>query len=186
LPSDPFQNLFTLGRRHRYHAALPSKPATEPLFRGDGQGDPDWAAAEDMACQMIAAHNRMKGTPDHAELVSMRYLDWDLCPGVECLAFTATAGAVRGVLTCLIWNGDLELHEIGLDEGESERRLAVYLELVFRLPLQHAQAHGLRTIRLGLEDEKPKASRGADFRELFGGLLLHADVMRFGAVGRER
>jgi len=135
-----------------------------------------WAAVEDTACNMVAAHNLAKGRPDHPEIARMRYREWSSCGDVECLAFTARAGDVRGVVAVLIWNGDLELHELGLDDGDGPGRQAVYLELVFRLPLEYARSRGLRNIRLGLEAETPKASRGAAFHDVYGGVIGIAET----------
>jgi hypothetical protein len=142
-----------------------------------------WAAIEDMGCDMVAAHNLVKGTPDHPEFARMRYREWSSYSDVECLAFTARAGDVQGIVAALIWNDDLELHELGLDEGDAADRVAVYLEILFRLPLEYARSHGLHNIRLGPKGERAKAARGAVLRELHSGVINAADVQHI-AAGR--
>jgi hypothetical protein len=140
-----------------------------------------WPEAEHAACELIAAHNIRKGQADHPEFVRLRHREWDQCPGVELTAFTAAADGVRGVLTALVWNSELELYEIGVDGAEGPARLAVYLNLIFHAPLRFARERGLAHLRAGLAAETPKASRGAVFRELHGGVLGAAAASRLAA-----
>ncbi|MBO0822263.1 MAG: hypothetical protein J2P27_00195 [Actinobacteria bacterium] len=140
-----------------------------------------WPEVEDAACELIAAHNLRKGQPDHPEFVRLRHREWGECQGVELTAFTAAADGVRGVLTALVWNSELELYEIGVDGTEGPARLAVYLSLIVHAPLRFAQARGLRHMRAGLAAETPKASRGAVFSELYGGVLDAANTSALAA-----
>lgn len=131
----------------------------------------EWSAAEAWACELIAAHNVRKGLPDHPEFVRMRYQEWAECPGVELVAFTATAGRVAGVLTALVQATELELHEIGLSGDEGAERLAAYLALLFHEPVKFARLRGLRNIRAGTDATIPKTARGATLSDLYGGVL---------------
>jgi len=121
--------------------------------------------------ELIAAHNIRKGKPDHAEFVRMRHAQWARCPAVEVLVFECRAAGACGVLSALVWENELELYEIGLTGDDGPDRLAVYLDLMFHRPLGYARRRGLRRIRAGLAAETPKGSRGARFRELYGGVL---------------
>lgn len=133
-----------------------------------------WPEVEDEAGELVAAHNVRKGDPDHPEFVRMRYAEWQQCEGVQLVVFRAAAGEVRGVLTALVWQDELELCEIGLTAGEGPRRLAAYLDLLFHRPLAFARSRGLRAIRAGSAAEIPKRSRGAVFEDLYGGVLDRA------------
>lgn len=130
-----------------------------------------WSAVQESACELIAAHNARKGLSDHPEFVRMRHHEWDECPGVELVAFTATAGRVAGVLTALVWTTELELYEIGLSGDEGAERLAAYLALLFHEPIKFARSRGLRNIRAGMAATIPKTARGATLRNLYGGVL---------------
>jgi hypothetical protein len=135
-----------------------------------------WADVEDTACELIAAHNVVKGRPDHPEFVRMRYRQWAQCAQVECLAFTASTRTLHGVTTALVWNGEIEVYELGITGLPGPDRRALYLDLVFRQPLGYAQRHGLQTIRLGMMAETPKSSRGADFRNIYGAVISVTDT----------
>jgi glutamate-1-semialdehyde aminotransferase len=141
-----------------------------------------WADVEDTACELIAAHNVAKGHPDHPEFVRMRFDQWAQCAEVECLAFMASTSTFRGVVAAMVWSDDLEMSEIGLDEGEGPERLAVYVDLVFRQALDFAQRRGLHNVRLGPEAERPKTSRGAGLRELFCGVITAKDVQEIASI----
>lgn len=130
-----------------------------------------WSAVQESACDLIAAHNARKGLSDHPEFVRMRHREWDECPGVELVAFTATAGEVAGVLTALVWTTELELYEIGLSGDEGADRLAAYLALLFHEPMKFARSRGLRNIRAGMAATIPKTARGATLSNLYGGVL---------------
>jgi hypothetical protein len=151
-----------------------------------------WAETGDEALELIAAHNMTKGKTDHAEFVRMRHDQWARCDGVDVVTFTAASDSVRGVLTGLVWSGELELYEVGLSGEEGPERMAVYASLLFHQPLAFAADHGLRSIRAGLAAETPKSSRGAVFSELSGGILLkdetrrEADVVRAKSGGADR
>jgi hypothetical protein len=130
-----------------------------------------WTAAEPVAVKLIAEHNQRKGVPDHPEFVRARYQQWSECSDVELIVFSASAPAVTGVLTAMVWQEELELYEIGLPKSLDSTRIAVYLDLVFHRPLDYARERGLRHVRAGTEAETPKHSRGAVFVELSGGVL---------------
>ena len=123
------------------------------------------------ASALIAEHNIRVGRFDHPEFVKLRSRRWQDCPGVEFLVFAAESGALTGYVTGWVWRDELAVYEIGLPGPQSPQRLACYLELVFRLPIQLAQQRGLRMVRLGAAAERIKAGRGAVFHELFGGVL---------------
>jgi hypothetical protein len=142
-----------------------------------------WPEAEDRACELIAAHNVRKGEHDHPEFVRMRYREWEECPAVELWVFAAAAAGAAGLLTSLVWDDELELQEIGLSGDEGPARLAVYLTLLFHHPLRFARARGLRKVRAGFGAEVPKASRGAMFAELSGGVLDAASTRRMADGG---
>lgn len=137
-----------------------------------------WSAVQESACELIAAHNLRKGQRDHPEFVRMRHREWDECPGVELVAFTATAGRVAGVLTALVWTTELELYEIGLSGDEGAERLAAYLALLFHEPMKFARSRGLHNIRAGTAATIPKTARGATLRNLYGGVLGAADTKK--------
>jgi hypothetical protein len=135
-----------------------------------------WADVEDTACELIAAHNLAKGRPDHPEFVRMRYRQWAQCAQVECVAFAASTRALHGVITTFVWNGEIEVYEVGITGSQGPDRRALYLDLVFRQPLDYAQRRGLHTIRLGMMAETPKSSRGADFRNIYGAVIDAIDT----------
>lgn len=130
-----------------------------------------WAEVADSACSLIAEHNIRKGKFDNPAFVLMRHQEWDDCPAVKLLVFTASAGSISGVLTAFEWNGQLELYEIGLNGAASADRIAVYLSLVFHLPLDFARSQGLAHIRVGRAAETAKSARGARLVQLYGGVL---------------
>lgn len=133
-----------------------------------------WPEAEELASDLIAAHNVRKGQFDHREFVRMRYREWGECQSVRLATFTVSLPArpdIRGVLTALVWQRELELYEIGLSGEPGPERLAAYLTLLFHEPLRYARAHRLPTIRLGLGAQAAKGSRGAEFVTLHGGIL---------------
>jgi hypothetical protein len=130
-----------------------------------------WDAVRDRAADLIAGHNMRMGVTDHPEFVRMRYDQWSACDEVRVVAFRVEAGAVGGMLTALIWRDELDLYEIGLPESDHPARIAVYLDLLVHRPLAYATAHRLARVRAGTAAETPKASRGAAFEPLFGGVL---------------
>ena len=142
-----------------------------------------WPEVEDQAAELVAAHNVRQGDPDHPEFVRLRYAEWQQCEGVELVVFRAAAGDVRGVLTALVWQDELELCEIGLTGGEGPRRLAAYLDLVFHRPLAFVRSRGLRAIRAGSAAEVPKRSRGAVFEDLYGCVLDLARTRELARTG---
>ncbi|HEX4729585.1 MAG TPA: hypothetical protein VH298_17375 [Jatrophihabitans sp.] len=131
----------------------------------------DWAEVAEPASALIAEHNVRVGMFDHPEFVKLRGQRWQDCPGVEFLVFAAESDTLTGYVTGWVWRDELAVYEIGLPGPESPERLACYLELVFRRPIQLAQQRGLRMLRLGPTAERIKAGRGAVFHELFGGVL---------------
>lgn len=137
-----------------------------------------WPEAETIASELISNHNVRKGTADHRKFVVLRHQQWARCEHVNVVAFAAAAGSVRGVLSALVWSGDLELYEIGIDGPQGSHRTAVYLSLLFHQPMLFARKHGLATIRAGLAAEVPKKSRGAILHEVFGGILSAEDTSR--------
>lgn len=141
-----------------------------------------WAEIADSACALIAEHNTRKGKIDHPDFVRLRHDEWDECPSVELLVFSVRAGAVSGVLTAFIWNGQLELYEIGLGGDAGADRLAAYLSLVFHEPLRLARSRGLAHIRAGRAAELAKGARGARFVHLYGGVLSARDAGRLAMI----
>ncbi|MGH3374697.1 MAG: hypothetical protein ACRDP6_08150 [Actinoallomurus sp.] len=142
------------------------------------RSQPAWADIADEAGELIAEHYVRKGEPDHPEFVRLRHAEWDQCDGVELVVFATAVDDVRGVLTALVWEDELELRDIGLTVSDSPHRLAAYLDLLFHRPLEFARARGLRTIRAGHGAEVPKRSRGAVFQDLYGGVLDRAGCER--------
>jgi hypothetical protein len=157
-----------LGSRPRYSLRTDAK---QIAAAGLTSAVRTWDEVEESVSELIADHNGEKGRADHPEFVRMRYREWARCDGVGIVVFTSESKTVYGVVTALIWNGDLEMQEVGLTGPPGPDRHAAYLDLVFRQPIEYARAHGLRDIRLGPMALKPKASRGAFFRELYGGTL---------------
>jgi hypothetical protein len=130
-----------------------------------------WESADHRTYDAIAEHNLRKGRFDHPELVHLRYAQWLACADVEVIVFEVRAGPLSGLLTALVWQNELELYEIGLPESDHSARLAVYLDLVFHRPFEYARRHQLKNIRAGIAGVTPKASRGAIFAPLYGGVL---------------
>ena len=145
---------------------------------GFDTGVSTWGETHDEALHLIATHNVAKGQTDHTEFVRMRHDQWDRCEGVEVVTFTLASDTIRGVLTALVWSGELELYEVGLTGEAGPERMAAYAELLFHQPLAFAVEHGLRSIRAGLAAETPKSSRGAMFSELSGGVLLRDETRK--------
>ncbi|TKK91675.1 hypothetical protein FDA94_02575 [Herbidospora galbida] len=130
-----------------------------------------WHDADPRTADLVAGHNLRLGQFDHPEFVRLRYAQWAACAGVEVIVFDARAGSHHGVLTALVWRDGLELHEIGLPPSGDPARLALYLDLIFHRPHAYARANGLTAIRAGTAARTPKASRGAAFEPLYGGVL---------------
>jgi hypothetical protein len=141
-------------------------------------GQCSWPEIEDTASDLIAAHNVMKGQPDHPEFVRMRHQQWADCPQAELVVFTARSAVVTGVETAVLWNNELDLREIGLAGDEGADRRAAYLDLVFRQPIRFAQSRRLRRIRLGMGAEMVKSGRGAVLQDLHGGVLTASAARR--------
>jgi hypothetical protein len=137
-----------------------------------------WAESSDEMLDLIATHNMAKGQTDHPEFVRMRHDQWDRCDGVEVVMFTLASETIRGVLTALVWSGELELYEVGLSGEDGPERMAAYASLLFHQPLAFAAEHGLHSMRAGLAAETPKSSRGATLSELSGGVLLQNETRK--------
>lgn len=135
-----------------------------------------WQDTDPQTATLIADHNLRMGQFDDPEFVRMRYAQWVACAAVQVIVFDARAGSLRGVLTALVWQDDLELHEIGLPETDDPARLALYLDLIFHRPFAYARENRLSTIRAGTAARTPKASRGAAFVPLHGGVLDAEDT----------
>jgi hypothetical protein len=129
-----------------------------------------WPAVASEASLLISDHNNRLGKTDNPYFVRMRYDQWHECAGVRVTVFTATCRGITGMLTALLWEDELDLREIGVNGTASDERLAVYLSLLFHQPLELAVAYGLNRIRCGIFAERPKASRGASFHPLYGGI----------------
>ncbi|MBR7834921.1 hypothetical protein KDL01_16730 [Actinospica durhamensis] len=140
-----------------------------------------WPAVASHAAEVIADHNDRKGKPDHPEFVELRYEEWCAFESVEVLVFTARAAGCAGYLTALRRRGGLDLHlqEIGLTGQEGPERIAVYVSLLYHQPMAFARDQGLRVLTAGIAARTPKASRGARFRPLYGGLMDAAAVRAF-------
>jgi hypothetical protein len=130
-----------------------------------------WNTVRDQAAELIAEHNLRMGVSDHPEFVRMRYDQWSACDEVRVVTFRVEAGPVGGVLTALVWRDELDLYEIGLPGSDHPARIAVYLDLLVHRPLAFAMANALARVRAGTAAETPKASRGAVFEPLYGGVL---------------
>jgi hypothetical protein len=133
-------------------------------------GCEEWDAVAEQASAAISDHNNRHGYPDHPVFVRTRHDQWADCDGVRIIVLTATCRDISGVLTALLWHDELELREVGINGSPGQQRLAVYVSLLFHQPLLLAGAHGAHRIRCGILAEKPKASRGAVFRDLYGGV----------------
>ncbi|AUG80545.1 hypothetical protein CFP65_5864 [Kitasatospora sp. MMS16-BH015] len=130
-----------------------------------------WGEVAGEAAEVIAVHNTRKGLPDHPEFVRMRYAQWADCPSVELVVFTARTEGVRAVATGLVWRDELAVHEIALTGEDGPVRLAAYVSVLYHQPARYGAERGLRLLRGGLAATAPKAMRGAEFRELHGGVL---------------
>ncbi|MER5570654.1 hypothetical protein ABT083_31365 [Streptomyces goshikiensis] len=137
-----------------------------------------WCEIETWAAELIAEHNSLKGEPDRSEFVSFRYFDWQQNPAVDLMALTAQSPGLRGVQTVLLWEDEMEVYEVGLPGEDSDERFALYVNLLFHLPIQYARSRGIDHIRLGLRAETPKAARGAVFEDLHCGVLGPAETKR--------
>nr|WP_062332816.1 hypothetical protein [Herbidospora sakaeratensis] len=137
-----------------------------------------WRDADPATARLVADHNLRMGEFDDPEFVRLRYDQWAACAGVEVIVFDGRAGPHHGVLTALVWRGGLELHEIGLPPSGDPARLALYLDLIYHRPHAYARAHRLTAVRAGTAARTPKASRGAAFEPLYGGVLDAEDTRR--------
>jgi hypothetical protein len=133
--------------------------------------------------ELIAHQNSRKGEYELSEFVDYRYSVWQENPDIDLMVFTAELPDLRGVSTMLFSQDEIEVYEVGLTGDESNERLAVYLNLLFHLPIQYAKARGIDHIRLGSRAEYSKAARGAVFRELHGGMLSNAETKRLARRG---
>ncbi|MFI0370126.1 hypothetical protein ACH35V_19835 [Actinomadura sp. 1N219] len=131
----------------------------------------EWDEVAADASRLVADHNLRKGRLDHPDLVAYRMDQWRACPGAQVLVVEAAAGDVRGYQVCVSWRDWLHVHEIGLTPGHGATRHAVYAHLILHGPLRLARRLGARRVRAGLASEEPKASRGATFTPITGGVL---------------
>lgn len=138
-----------------------------------------WPEIEDTASELIAKHNAKHGYLDHPEFVRARQWLWTGFPQAEHFVFTVRSPMVTGVEIAVIWNGELDLREMGLSGEEGPERRAAYLDLAFHQPIRFAQSRGLRLIRFGMEAQKVKAGRGAVLQDLYGGVMTATDARRF-------
>ncbi|MGW4476044.1 hypothetical protein ACWENQ_40795 [Nonomuraea sp. NPDC004354] len=148
-----------------------TRPVRQTIRQGERQIDAHAIKAETVRWReyrgagpdLIAAHNRRMGMVDHSELVRYRMDQWEALPDVTVLvAHAVTSDGVEGAVTLLAYRDELEVYEIGLPDGESPARRALYACLTFHQPRRLAQAHGLTTIRAGLGSARPKRLRGAE------------------------
>ncbi|GHD49084.1 hypothetical protein GCM10010317_027390 [Streptomyces mirabilis] len=147
-------------------------------------GKASWDEVDSWASELIAQHSTAKGQEMRPEFVSDRFSTWQDNPDVDLVVFTAEAAGLRGVQTILLWGNELEIYEIGLGGEESKERFALYLNLLFHLPIQYARAHqGIDHIRLGSRSETPKSRRGGVFQELHGGVLSIAETKALARSG---
>lgn len=139
---------------------------------GTGSCTAVWSDVEAEASRLISDNNVRHGQRDHAEFVKMRHREWDECENAELVVFAARAGSVRGYLSAVAWQDELDLYEVGLSahEGPAPARTPVYLSLLIHQPRAFAELHGLRRIRAGLGSETPKSSRGARMVAVYGGV----------------
>ncbi|MGW8366691.1 hypothetical protein ACWGK1_39905 [Streptomyces wedmorensis] len=148
-------------------------------------GEASWDEVGSWAAELISEHNAAKGQRELAEFVGFRLSTWAENPDVDVMVFTAEAGGRRGVQTILLWGDELEVYEIGLPAEEGDERLALYLDLLFHLPIRYARARGIDHIRLGSKAETAKARRGGVFEPLYGGVLGVAETRRLARGGSE-
>ncbi|MFJ8155126.1 hypothetical protein [Streptomyces sp. NPDC094468] len=134
-------------------------------------GEASWNEVHSWAAELISSHMAGKGNQEITEFVSLRYSDMESNPDVGLMAFTAQSAGLRGVQTILLWQGEMEVYEVGLTGDDSDERFALYVNLLFHLPFRYAQARGIDHIRLGSKSETPKAARGAVFENYYGGVL---------------
>lgn len=137
-----------------------------------------WGEVQSWAADLIAAHNIRLGMHDGPDFVRFRHAEWQRNHAVEVKAFTAEVGELRGVLMCFVWGNEIEAYEIGISGEQSFERHALYINLLFHAPLEYARSRGLDQFRLGTKAETPKASRGAVFADLHGGVLSIAETRR--------
>ncbi|MFE7778464.1 hypothetical protein ACFU5O_32190 [Streptomyces sp. NPDC057445] len=164
----PARTRYRLRRDQRTIAKVPMRVA-----------EASWDEVDSWASELIAQHSTAKGQELLPEFVSDRLSMWQSNPDVDLMVFTAEAAGLRGVQTVLLWGNELEVYEIGLSGEESEQRFAMYLNLLFHLPIQYARARGgIEHIRLGTKSETPKSRRGGVFQALHGGVLGFADTKR--------
>jgi Peptidogalycan biosysnthesis/recognition len=130
-----------------------------------------WDAVDPWAAELIALHNTRKGEQDRSEYASFRHFEWQRNPAVDLITFTALSDGLRGVQTALLWKSELEMYAIGLAGEESVERFAVYVNLLFHMPIQYARSRGIDHIRFGVKAETAKSTRGAVFEDLHGGVL---------------
>jgi len=150
------------------------KIATVPMTVGEAS----WGEVHSWAAELISSHMAGKGHQEISEFVSLRYSDLESDPDVGLMAFTAESAGLRGVQTILLWQGEMEVYEVGLTGDDSDERFALYVNLLFHLPFQYAQARGIDHIRLGSMAETPKAARGAVFEDYYGGVLSLDETKR--------
>jgi hypothetical protein len=129
-----------------------------------------WSEVRSFAAGLIADSNRAHGLADAEQLVDFRVRQWEACPDVSVVVFTARARREQGVLVAVVWRNWIDLQEMGLTGAPGDLRRTLYAQLLFHLPAQLARRLGdTRHIRAGLKAELPKAIRGAYFIPLIGG-----------------
>ncbi|MEE1838311.1 hypothetical protein ACIODX_38280 [Streptomyces sp. NPDC088190] len=148
-----------------------------------GDGTASWDEVRPWAAELISHQHAVKGDPEPSEFVNFRYSDLQENPDLDVFVFTAQSPGLRGVTTAVVWEGEMELCEVGLRGENSEERIAVYLSTCFHQPFQYAQARGIDHIRCGSTAEATKAARGAVFTEYYGGVLAASETKRLAHEG---
>lgn len=128
---------------------------------------PDWTS--DAISRVRARH-----VATHPRLVAYRLGQLRTDPQVEQVAFTTTSSTgSRAVSLGWIYDGALELYEIGMPAGGEDELLA-YLEVMFYAPLRLLWSRGGGSLDLALEAPRPKMLRGAQPVPLVAGLVENA------------
>lgn len=142
------------------------------------EGGAPWDEVRSWAAELISQQHDAKGNPEPPEFVDFRYSELQENPDLEVVAFVAEAPGLRGVTTAVVWDGEMEVCEVGLPGEHGKVRLGVYLSVLFRQPFRYAQAHAIDRIRYGRTSESSKAGRGAEFTQWYSGVLDQEETRR--------
>lgn len=156
-----------LSRRQRLQRREDRRRIARAGLHADIEPWDGFAGAE--APHLIANQAKRHDTPDHPELVRMRYDEWSRCAEVALHVIAVRRNAeLLAVATALEWQQSLTVLEVGFVDDLVDRACA-YFFAVSEAPVCYAAARGLARVYVGYTTADAKRRRGAQLEPCYFG-----------------